>query len=399
MSTFQVPVVRYILAKHPNADTLSIATIKGWQCVVRTTDFPNYSDNNLNLGVYIPVDSVTNKDHPLLSFLEGKKVKAIRLRNVFSQGILLPLEQVIHTYKLKQCPTEGEDLSQVLGIKKWEPVVKPTSASIIGGEGYIEVPRPTWLHKYTDIENYNNFPSTLQPGEEVEVTLKMHGASSIFALIDGKFYISSRNRCLRTNEIVIRVSRITNKKVLKLLKVFKLDNFFLFTKKKVLPAPDSIWHRVFRDFNLEKKLAYLVDLGSSSGVDYPSVAIYGEIVGVQDLMYGLNKGELDFYVYDIRIEDFNSTCDYVDPEFLDALCQDLDLKKVPILYKGPFNEEVLNLRNGKDPIGKTHVREGIVLKPLRGRSDNTLGRVVLKKIGEDYLLRKNDKDETDSSLE
>lgn len=401
MSTFQVPVVKYTLEKHPNADTLSIAKIKGWECIVRTADFqtenPLYKD--LNLGVYVPLDAVADKDHPLLAFLEGKRVKAIRLRGVFSQGVLLPLEQVVSTYLLKKFPEEGDDLAATLNIKKWEPPVQSTSASVKGGEGHIEVPRPAWLHRYTDIENFNNYPDVLQPGEEVEATLKLHGTSAIFALVEGKFYICSRNRCLRTEERVIRVPRFANKALKKLLKSFRLDNFPLFTKKKILPVPESAWHRVFKDFQLERKLSYLVDLTSHSGADYPAVAIYGEIVGVQDLMYGLSKGELDFYVYDIRVEDSRQISEYVDPDTLTALCEDLELKKVPVLFRGPFTSDVLELRNGKDPIGKTHVREGIVLKPVKNRLDSSLGRVVLKRIGEDYLLRKNDKDETEFSLE
>lgn len=406
MSTFTVPVVRYTLEKHPNADTLSIAHIKGWTCIVRTADFEARENSmyskgapGYGLGVYVPLDAVADKEHPLLSFLEGKKIKAIRLRGVFSQGVLLPLEQVVNTFPLafKKFPEEGDDLAEILQIKKYEPPVRPTTASVKGAEGHVEVVRPTWLHRYTDIENYNNYTETLQPGEEVEATLKLHGTSAIFALINNEFYICSRNRCLRTKSKTIRVPRFTNKKVKKVLRALGLEN--LFGKKKVLPPPDSVWHKAFKQFDLENKLRYLSDLASFHGNDYPAVAIYGEIIGVQDLMYGLNKGEIDFYVYDIRIEGRDPVSDYVDPDDLTAFCADLGLKKVPILYRGPFTPEVLELRNGPDPIGKTHVREGIVVKPVVNRVDSYVGRVVLKRIGEDYLLRKNDQDESEFSLE
>ena len=102
-------------------------------------------------------------------------------------------------------------------------------------------------------------------------------------------------------------------------------------------------------------------------------------------------------MYDIRVQGSKNKrgtnpTDYVDPKTLTALCEDLKLKQVPILFEGPFTPEVLDLQEGPDPIGKNHVREGIIIKPLIPRCEYT-GRVVLKKIGQGYLLRKNATDD------
>lgn len=114
MSTFSCPVVKIKLEKHPNADKLSICQIKGWTVVVKTSDFENET-----LGVYIPVDSITSKDHLLLGFLQGKRVKIVKLRDIISQGILLPLSKVIETYPLsfKKYPNIDDDLKNILEIK------------------------------------------------------------------------------------------------------------------------------------------------------------------------------------------------------------------------------------------------------------------------------------------
>jgi RNA ligase (TIGR02306 family) len=91
MSIFQAPLTTFKLEKHPNADSLSIARIDvaDWQCIVKTEEFENE-----NLAVYIPLDAIADKEHPLLNFLDGKRVKTCRLRGELSQGVLLPYSKV-----------------------------------------------------------------------------------------------------------------------------------------------------------------------------------------------------------------------------------------------------------------------------------------------------------------
>jgi hypothetical protein len=65
---------------------------------------------------------------------------------------------------------------------------------------------------------------------------------------------------------------------------------------------------------------------------------------------------------------------------------------VPILKKGKFELSDLELRSGKDTISNTHVREGIVIRPQPERFHNRLGRVILKRVSETYLLRSKQTD-------
>ena len=56
--------------------------------------------------------------------------------------------------------------------------------------------------------------------------------------------------------------------------------------------------------------------------------------------------------------------------------------------RGPFSKEILpNLAEGKAFQGE-HIREGVVIRPIKERFDYGPGRVILKKINPDYLLRK-----------
>lgn len=88
-----------------------------------------------------------------------------------------------------------------------------------------------------------------------------------------------------------------------------------------------------------------------------------------------------------------STGRYLDYDSAKAIADDLKLEWVPILYRGSWKrDELLSLCEGKTTIGKgDHCREGFVVRPTTERWDRRVGRVVLKMVGSDYLLRKSDK--------
>jgi RNA ligase (TIGR02306 family) len=349
MSTFCAPIVEVKLEKHPNADLLSVATVKGWQCVVRKADFENEA-----MGVYIPIDSVAAQDHPLLSFLHGKRVKTEKLRGILSQGILLPLNKVKETYSLINVSL-GDDLHEILELKKYVP---PDVLENLFGARQIPVAPLVETHedfdKYTDIENIKNFPNAFQEGEDVYISEKLHGTSSRLGFIGDKLYIGTRNTNLKVNVGV---------------------------------KYQTIWHKVFAKEDIDKKI---IEMSLSFERD---VIVYGEIVGkgIQDLDYGYT--EPTFYVYDLKFRSLETgQMIYLNYDELVPIVETFGLKLVPFLYRGPYSKELLDLRFGKNTISNTHIREGIVIKSIPERFDSGLGRVVLKSVSEDYLLRKNPKD-------
>ena len=68
-----------------------------------------------------------------------------------------------------------------------------------------------------------------------------------------------------------------------------------------------------------------------------------------------------------------------------------DWKKyyVPILYIGPYSKDVVEkFMNGQTVIeGASHVREGVVIKPLIEEWNQKIGRLILKAVSPDYLER------------
>lgn len=343
MSKFEAPLSKFILLPHKNADTLSVAKIGEWQCVVRTEDVQNDT-----LGVYVPLDAVAAPDHPLLSFLAGKPVKVCKLRGVLSEGVLVPFSQV-HDYmqntlgmkeeSIQKIAVEGRDFAGILRIRRW---YDPTIRAVTGDA---EIPHHRF-DKYSSIENIKNYNDVIPEGELVHITEKLHGTSARYAYIDGKFLIGSRGRQL------------------------KMDS-----------AQKSVWHIIFDKYKLDEKL---LDLYKRCEKE---VAIYGEIVGpkVQDLCYG--QTEPAFFVYDIKVDRA-----FLPPCQCYRLADKIGLESVPLIKIGPFAKKDLEYRRGNSLLDDTHVREGIVIKPLAPRYDKRIGRVVLKVISEDYYLRANAKD-------
>lgn len=339
MSEFKAPLTKFELKDHPNADSLSIAQVGEWQCVVRTEDFKDET-----LGVYIPLDAVAAIEHPLLNFLCGKRVKTCKLRGVLSQGVLLSFSQIKHymTNELGMKPEsiekvciEGRDFAGILRVKRWyDPTVRYVSGD--------SEPAHERFHKYTSMENIKNYSSIIKLGEEVHITEKLHGTSARYAYVEGKFLIGSRGRQLKNEE-----------------------------------GQHSVWHMCFKKHKLDEKLLSLYEKFNQK-----EVAIYGEIVGpkVQDLSYG--QLEPTFFVYDITVDG-----QFLGPRECYAATKDLGLNSVPLIKIGSFEKKDLEYRLGNSLLDNTHIREGIVIKPLTPRWNEEVGRVILKVISEDYLMR------------
>lgn len=192
---------------HPNADALELAIVDGWQCVVKKGEFiPG------DLVVYFEVDSVlpvreefeflrkccyVNKD-----WVEGFRLKTIKLRGQLSQGLVMPVEctglcWIKNKNGLYDSVQLGDDVTENLGIVKWDP---PESAQM-GGQ-----PKGTFPYfiPKTDQERAQNLTKVIQQanldGDIFEVTLKLDGSSCTMYHNDGEVGVCSRNQELKINE-------------------------------------------------------------------------------------------------------------------------------------------------------------------------------------------------------
>ena len=112
-----------------------------------------------------------------------------------------------------------------------------------------------------------------------------------------------------------------------------------------------------------------------------NLVIYGEIFGdVQDLKYDHIPGRQSLRVFAIRDLDTGRLMDW---ESVVAFCQVLGLQTVPVLYKGPYDFDLVSgLVEGKSTLAPTQMREGVVIS-LRDQQD-----IRFKWVSQTYKLRK-----------
>lgn len=192
--------------KHPNADKLDVITVSGYT-VVSQKDTYKVGDSCF----FIREDSqilVNEEKFPWHSGLKtylGKngRVKTIKLRGIFSSGIVIPSSKVLDCYlkdikgpveiSVKDLNKKLEDekfLEENFGIKHYVPPVVGTSFGNLQMVGTI----PFGIPK-TDEENVQNINKSELPfGEKVLVTRKIDGTScTVIFDYDGKYHICGRN--------------------------------------------------------------------------------------------------------------------------------------------------------------------------------------------------------------
>lgn len=155
------------------ADAIEAARVDGWVCIVKKGEFqPN------DLGVYFEIDSFLPGTDPRYSFLESKfiifnekkgaRLRTIRLKKQIGQGLILPLNRFPELASAKL----GDDVTDILGIEKWEPYIPAQLAGQVKGSF------PSFISK-SDQERVQNLVDELEEhcGEEFEVSIKLDGAS------------------------------------------------------------------------------------------------------------------------------------------------------------------------------------------------------------------------------
>jgi RNA ligase (TIGR02306 family) len=328
MSTFKVEVVRVgQIVRHENSDFgLGQTRVKGYTFIVNTND-----TKEDDLRACVPLDAHVPLDSPLFAFLRDKnykpgdrhRVRAKKLRGIFSYGILIAAPEGSR---------EGQDVAEQLGIIKYEPPPPKSPDNIVD---------PGFIVTYTNIETLRAYPDMLKPDEEVVVTEKIHGENARFVYSKGQLWCGSH----------------TN---------IKADH------------PDSGWWNAARRYKLEEKLK-----------EIPGFIIFGEVFGKNKHMRygekGKARGDL-FQAFDV----FNiGLGQFLDHQHAKNMVESLGLDFVPELYRGPYSfAKMEELAEGRSQVqGANHIREGIVIKPLRERFDDRVGRVILKMHSQAYLLK------------
>lgn len=333
------------------ADAIEVARINGWNVVVKKGDFKVDE-----MVVFCEVDSFL-PIQPEYEFLrkssykkmpdgtEGFRLKTIRLRGQLSQGLLINYQVLISKLTPDEnghvdLPDVGEDVTEILGIIKYEP---PIPACLAGQmKGYF----PGFLNK-TDEERVQNIKDSMyerykNKGKKYYITEKLDGSSCSIYLRGNEFGVCSRN-------------------------------------VNLLETPDNTFWKVARQYNIEEILR-----NHSEYTGFQTFALQGELIGegVEGNPYKI-KGH-EFHIFNLFYSDLDY---YANIDELIDFSKKYNLNIVPILYKDinlPENgTECLKLAEGKSALNHNTEREGIVIRYF----DHS---VSFKAISNKFLLKNGD---------
>ncbi len=399
------------LRAHTNADRLQVATFFGNDtCVgldVKAGD----------IGVYFPTDLQLDYDfcvqnHLLRKLIDGtpdkgymdpnkRNVSTIKLRGEKSDGIYVNISDFDYCFDddASKYLKVGDTISVVNGhpiCQKYIPhsnkrVGNPTEGNRTRKK---KAPIAPLFTEHADTEQLAYNLGAFQAGDQIEITLKMHGTSQRTGYLP---VFKGYKRSLWD-------------------KIMKRDGTPIYewgyvsgTRRTVLENFDGGFYgsNLFREQHskfFEGKLhkgeeiyyevvSYTDDgkpIMSSAAVPKEYQDIYGKTMVFS---YGCEPGHSDFYVY--RMTMTNEDGDIVEytPDFMRYRCEQMGCKTVPVMWKGfiPADETleecydcngewgtwrvirkntpgewIMNIAeqyyDGPDPIGKTHVREGVVVR-------------------------------------
>jgi RNA ligase (TIGR02306 family) len=311
---------------HPNADSLLLVELGGWQIVTHKDTVPEIGD----LRVFIPPDAVLPEELAVqldvVKYLKkGNRVGQVRLRGEMSFGIAAS-----NVWGFEA----GEEVSEQLGITKYVP------SPIMGG-GDQEHDNPLFVN-YSKIQNFRNYPNLFEDGEEVIMFEKIHGINSKVGIVyeDGEY-------------------------------IYMIGSHA--TRRKLAEKEDK--NQSLYQYPLALLENMLMDIAISESANV--VIAYGEIFGrVQNLKYGI-PNKLDYRLIDLYRDGY-----FLDWNDVEQWTTAFSIETAPLVYRGPFKvstmKDVANQNTLLMPPSEAHISEGVVIRPSTERVDPSIGRVILK---------------------
>ncbi len=413
------------LRKHPNADRLQLGECFGNTVCVSL----EYADNQL--GIYFPCDGQLSVEFAEVNNLLRKKddagnncggymdpnkrnVTAIRLRGEKSDGLFLPLT-CLESFGDVSTLKEGDVINTFNGHEiccKYIPRRNHRQGHVSDGnrtrKKKVDVAPLFAEHADTEQLAYNL--GAFKPGDEIEITLKMHGTSQRTGYLpvfkgykrtfkdwlfrrDGKpiydwGYISGTRRTILdnydggyygSNEFREQHSKTFEGKLWKGETVYYEVVGFTHTGAPIMAEGNN--EKLGKDFVKQ----YGKTTVFSYGCDHEGESFKHEYADCwDDVNVREFKPQSDIYVYRMTMTNEDGAVVEYTPDFMRYRCEQMGVKTVPVMWKGIIpahtgdaaairlgqgagawiKEKAEQYYDGPDPIGKTHVREGVVVRIL-----------------------------------
>lgn len=346
----------------PGADMIELAIVDGWKVVVAK----NVGHKVGDMVVYCEIDSFLpireefeflrkSSYKKMVDGTEGFRLKTSKLRGQISNGLILPLSVFEgYGYRVSEnllnenpalepnrsviSPSDmielvvGNDVTEVLGIVKYEPPVPAELAGKVKGLF------PSFIRK-TDEERIQNLSDQYDElkNHTYYVTEKLDGSSATFYYKDGVFGVCSRNL-------------------------------------ELLETEGNTFWKVARELDLENKLR---DYGVN-------ISVQGELIGegIQGNPYKIKGQTVRFFnLFDIDLQEYHSL-----PKFQKTM-NELGLETIPILnvrFTLPESiDELLKYADSKSVLNPNFDREGVVIRSLDRK-------ISFKVISNKFLLKNED---------
>ncbi len=329
------------------ADRIELAYVLGWQCVVNRGQF-----RPMDLAVYFEIDSFL-PIRPEFEFMrtssyrrtdimgEGFRLRTMKFRGQISQGLLLPISEFS---EIAEDIEPGSDVTEILGVRKWEIEEKATTGGTVIGSLPIDVP-------HTDETRIQAEPDLVRDfaGLEYYISTKMDGSSHSVSIDEDGFHVTGHNYEYRDDG---------------------KSAFYELVKR------DDIETGIRRYYE-ENHLQLLT--------------VQGEFCapGIQKNRLKLSRPE--WYVFTIRVDGKR-----VGLKKMQEICDELNLQMVPIEEIGtdlpsryPTVEALLERADGEYPKGGR--KEGIVIRPTEPvYNDRISAALSMKVVNNKYLLKNED---------
>ena len=409
------------LRKHPNADRLQIATFFGNDtCVALDVEFGEvgiYFPSDLQLSLeYCDANHLCRKDAngmPDSGYLEREKrhIKAINLRGEKSDGIYMPLSSLSFTGINAFEFNIGDTITVVNGIeicKKYIPRGRKVNTENCHWRKTKRKAAPIapLFSEHADTEQLAYNLSAFKPEDEIEISLKMHGTSQRTAYLpvlkgykrtlwdrithkegtpiyeydyvsgtrrtilndyEGGFYGSNKFREQHHSQFI--------GKLMKGEEVFYEVVGFTDSGQSIMGNGNNekVGKEFVKQYGKETVFSYgCVPYMDETPADY--VDDNGELKLAESLP------QSDIYVYRMTMTNKDGfTVEYT-PDFMRYRCEQMGVKCVPVFWRGFVPENPASTTDptisagewiqnkaeqyydGPDPVGKTHVREGVVVR-------------------------------------
>jgi RNA ligase (TIGR02306 family) len=368
------------------ADNIELAIIGGWNCITKkglhkadefviiaTTDavIPEELSEKLGVTGYLR---------------KGNRVRTVKLRGVYSECLIIPLNVLEGSEEMKIGVSkqpwgdqlqlgpyddalvieEGVDVSEMLGIFKYEPPVRQVQLASGKKVRYQDNPN---FHVYYKFPNLKNVSGMFTEEDIVQITRKIHGTNARYGIV-------KKNRLSFMDRI---------KKFFGFAgELFEYE--YVYGSHNVEKGSDSqgfystdVWRTIAEKYDIKNRLLTLAKTKNRIGELGAGIVIYGEIYGAgiqKNYEYGLT--DIEFVGFDATVNGKYESTIYTEFLFKEAL----ELPHVGVLYTGPWSQETQDQFVFGNMIKGTKVpHEGIVIKHISGERNR-----VAKVINPDYLI-------------